>query len=137
LCCHPPPQPHTLCLLQIKTYVIDNTTVTGVHTVDLTLAELKQVRVRERTFERSQAYNDFLPVMTFEECATMARVRAGVSPSSALRCLPKLQHVGSDATHLATLMPEHPQCALLNLLCLKSCMKCHLLARVPAHTSWY
>jgi hypothetical protein len=83
-CCHPPTQPHTLCLLQIKTYVIDNTTVTGVHTVDLTLAELKQVRVRERTFERSQAFNDFLPVMTFEECATMARVRAGVSPSAVL-----------------------------------------------------
>jgi glycerophosphoryl diester phosphodiesterase len=64
-------------MLQVRNYTIDGLNVTGVLTVDLTLAELKTVRMRERIPTRSQAFNDFLPVMTFEECATLAKVSHG------------------------------------------------------------
>jgi hypothetical protein len=74
LCCDP-----VICflLLQVRSYIIDGANSTGVHAIDLTLEELKRVRVRQRLYTRSQAFDDFLPVMTFEECATMARVRNG------------------------------------------------------------
>jgi hypothetical protein len=64
--------------MQVRTYNIDNVNSTGIHTVDLTLAELKTLRVIQPSPVgsnlRSQAFDGFLPVMTFEECATMAKV---------------------------------------------------------------
>jgi hypothetical protein len=68
-----------LLLLQVRTYNVDGENTTGVHAIDLTLAEIKTLRVKERLDFRSQAFNGFLPVMTFEECATMAKV-GGVEP---------------------------------------------------------
>jgi hypothetical protein len=109
-----------LLLLQIRTYTIDGAPSTGVHAIDLTLAELKKLRVRERLYRRSQAYNDFLPVMTFEECATMARVRSGNCPGARKRPTAVFSllaaQCGSDTGHwlqqqsACRCMCTHPAC---------------------------
>ncbi|KAG2422623.1 hypothetical protein HXX76_010404 [Chlamydomonas incerta] len=56
-----------------KTYVIDGYNSTGVHAIDLTLKEVRKLKLRERLYSRSQVYNDYYPVVTFEECIYMAQ----------------------------------------------------------------
>jgi glycerophosphoryl diester phosphodiesterase len=57
---------------RIKTYTIDFVNSTGVHAIDLTVAEVKQLKARQRVFFRDQSYNDMFSIPTFQEYIDLA-----------------------------------------------------------------
>uniref|UniRef100_A0A2P2KXS1 glycerophosphodiester phosphodiesterase n=1 Tax=Rhizophora mucronata TaxID=61149 RepID=A0A2P2KXS1_RHIMU len=55
-----------------RTYEVQGHNMTGFFTVDFTLKELKQLRVKQRCSFRDQQYNGKFPIITFEEFISIA-----------------------------------------------------------------
>ncbi len=69
-----------------RTRVIDGQSVSGWFSEDLTLAEIKTLRARERLPFRSHAYDGQFQIPTFDEVLALAQERAR-SPRAARRRL--------------------------------------------------
>lgn len=52
---------------RVKTYVIDGEASTGVHSIDLTLSEVRTLRARQRFPMRDQSHNGRYPLVTFSQ----------------------------------------------------------------------
>lgn len=74
-----------------RTQVIDGDTITGWWTEDLTLAELKTLRARERIPSRGHSYDGQFEVPTFDEVLDLAR-RAGRERGRAVGVYPETKH---------------------------------------------
>ena len=74
-----------------RTQIIDGDTITGWFTEDLTLAEIKTLRARERIASRSHTYDGQFEVPTFDEVLDLA-VRLGRTRGRAVGVYPETKH---------------------------------------------
>lgn len=74
-----------------RTQVIDGDTITGWWTEDLTLAELKSLRAKERIPSRGHSYDGQFAVPTFDEVLALAR-RLGVERGRPVGVYPETKH---------------------------------------------
>ncbi len=74
-----------------RTQVIDGDTITGWWTEDLTLAELKTLRARERIASRGHAFDGQFEVPTFDEVLALVR-RLGLERGRPVGVYPETKH---------------------------------------------
>lgn len=74
-----------------RTQVIDGDTITGWWTEDLTLAELKTLRARERIASRGHSFDGQFEVPTFDEVLALVR-RLGVERGRPVGVYPETKH---------------------------------------------